>query len=611
MTDGLTITNLTQQVQSLIDRSKQQADSLSAWLGGSANGGPNNDGRYPLKDLAGRETLVPSPAMFNDMVSGPAAQADVAKVSAELARDDAIHAASRSDAQRILSEAARGAAVDARNLAQEHRNHAGTHEANARYWAELAQGSGQGSADDRAVVEQLASETADNAALAAQDAQDAAASAALAATFDPALFDRKADLLSADRITGVLPVDRIPVLPSQRQFASSGGLANLTTAQQAEIGQGSIVTTTDGFRYVYSGEGSKTLATSYVVLADTTPEWSSISGKPSTFTPAAHTQDWSTISGKPALMIAGDTVTIPHGSYGSGGFFLGNGDAASYTTHNFIMKGWWGMGLADYNGVVRGFYDFRAGRWDTKGGYRVDGRDVFHPGNLTPLDLNNGGVVKGLTQFKNNGNPTVASSGLRNLEVLSEDGGSAVMSFHRAGQQAVYFGLDIDNELKVGSWSYGPSSYRLWTAKNFNPHTKMDNLHSAWIGSSEGAARFFFGVNGRTYIRGEGVELRTKGDQTIAWFEDNKNVQIYGNVYINDNWLRIRGNTGVVWENHGGGWQMTDSTWLRSFNNKHVYTAGQMRADSGFYIGDARQPIFTISQAAPSGGADGDVHIVW
>lgn len=505
MTDGLTITNLTQQVQSLIDRSKQQADSLSAWLGGSANGGPNNDGRYPLKDLAGRETLVPSPAMFNDMVSGPAAQADVAKVSAELARDDAIHAASRSDAQRILSEAARGAAVDARNLAQEHRNHAGTHEANARYWAELAQGSGQGSADDRAVVEQLASETADNAALAAQDAQDAAASAALAATFDPALFDRKADLLSADRITGVLPVDRIPVLPSQRQFASSGGLANLTTAQQAEIGQGSIVTTTDGFRYVYSGEGSKTLATSYVILADTTPEWTSISGRPSEFTPAAHTQDWSTITGKPttfapaahtqdwstvtgkpttfapaghtqdwstitgrpALMIAGDTVTIPHGSYGSGGFFLGNGDAASYTTHNFIMKGWWGMGMSDYSGVVRGFYDFRAGRWDTKGGYRVDGRDVFHPGNLTPLDLNNGGVVKGLTQFRNNGNPTVASSGLRNLEVLSEDGGAAVMSFHRAGSHAFYFGLDTDNELKFGGWSQGANAYRLWTSKNF------------------------------------------------------------------------------------------------------------------------------------------------
>lgn len=82
--------------------------------------------------------------------------------------------------------------------------------------------------------------------------------------------------------TGVLDIARIPVLPSQKQIVSSGDLTALTTAQQGQIGQGTIVTTTDGNRYVYSGTGSKTDAASYVILADITPDWSAISNKPTT-----------------------------------------------------------------------------------------------------------------------------------------------------------------------------------------------------------------------------------------------------------------------------------------------------------------------------------------
>lgn len=281
---GLTNSVLAQQVQALLDTQKLQADYLTAWLGGSADGGPNLDGRYPFVDLSGREILVPSPATFNDMVSGPAALADVAKVAAELARDLAQGHADRADAQRALSEAARGAAIDARNLAQEHRSHAGTHEANARYWAELAQGSGQGSADDRAVVEQLAAETADNAASASQDASDAAASAALAATFDPALYDLKSDGLNSARLFGMIDPARIPVLLSQYPVMSAGGLADLTTAQQQGIGPGTIVATTDGKRWAYKGDGgSKTAASGYIEQGDVTPIWDAIADKPLNF----------------------------------------------------------------------------------------------------------------------------------------------------------------------------------------------------------------------------------------------------------------------------------------------------------------------------------------
>jgi hypothetical protein len=92
---------------------------------------------------------------------------------------------------------------------------------------------------------------------------------------------RTDSLLDATKVSGTLDIACIPILPSQRQIASPGALTDLTTEQQAQIGQGTVVTTTDGLRWVYSGgTGDKTLEASYVKLADITPDWTTISGKP-------------------------------------------------------------------------------------------------------------------------------------------------------------------------------------------------------------------------------------------------------------------------------------------------------------------------------------------
>ncbi|ADG70072.1 hypothetical protein Plim_4265 (plasmid) [Planctopirus limnophila DSM 3776] len=95
-----------------------------------------------------------------------------------------------------------------------------------------------------------------------------------------------ADLIALDaaKLTGTIDPARLPVLPSSVQIVSSGGIADLTSPQQAEIGDGSIVTTTDGRRWVYTGSGSKTSEASYIELADLTPEWSVIANKPAILT---------------------------------------------------------------------------------------------------------------------------------------------------------------------------------------------------------------------------------------------------------------------------------------------------------------------------------------
>ena len=73
-----------------------------------------------------------------------------------------------------------------------------------------------------------------------------------------------------------------PLTPSAAQAAivSSGTLADLTAPQQALVQEGSFVTTSDGKRWQYKGGGSKTLAGSYILISDESPEWAAIENKP-------------------------------------------------------------------------------------------------------------------------------------------------------------------------------------------------------------------------------------------------------------------------------------------------------------------------------------------
>ncbi|WP_210209327.1 hypothetical protein [Fulvimarina endophytica] len=82
------------------------------------------------------------------------------------------------------------------------------------------------------------------------------------------------------------------------------------------------------------------------------------------------------------LSVPGLKITNPYGS--TNGLFSGNGDFASYSVFNMKLSGWWGMGMETYDGSINGFYDFRAGRWDTKAAPRVNGVDVWYPGNGGP-----------------------------------------------------------------------------------------------------------------------------------------------------------------------------------------------------------------------------------
>ena len=59
-----------------------------------------------------------------------------------------------------------------------------------------------------------------------------------------------------------------------------------------------------------------------------------------------------------------------------------------------------------------------------------------------------------------------------------------------------------------------------------------------------------------------------------------------GDIYIEGGWLKVSGSNGILFQSFGGGFYMTDATWIRTYGNKNFYhNSGIMRTDGIFQVG--------------------------
>lgn len=73
-------------------------------------------------------------------------------------------------------------------------------------------------------------------------------------------------------------------------------------------------------------------------------------------------------------------------------------------------------------------------------------------------------------------------------------------------------------------------------------------------------------------------------------------LQIEGDAYVNGGWLRVDGNKGLYFEDYGGGWYMSDATWIRSYGNKNIYhNTGIMRTDGTFRVGSGGSTFYAVN----------------
>lgn len=89
--------------------------------------------------------------------------------------------------------------------------------------------------------------------------------------------------------------------------------------------------------------------------------------------------------------------------------------------------------------------------------------------------------------------------------------------------------------------------------------------------------------------------LQLKDDGSLC-YSDSKIALDYGTIQrlTATYWFYSRGETGWYNETYGGGWYMQDSTWLRSYNNKAIFTAGVIRGDGGFTVNKSDEMDITM-----------------
>ena len=93
------------------------------------------------------------------------------------------------------------------------------------------------------------------------------------------------------------------------------------------------------------------------------------------------------------------------------------------------------------------------------------------------------------------------------------------------------------------------------------------------------------------------------------WESSYKNININGvdfrsSTVYSANWFRSIGNTGWINETRGGGWWMTDDTWIRSFGGKNIYhDVGIMRTDGTLQVG-GNGTYFNANSAGASFGVN-------
>lgn len=143
---------------------------------------------------------------------------------------------------------------------------------------------------------------------------------------------------------------------------------------------------------------------------------------------------------------------------------------------------------------------------------------------------------------------------------------------------------------------------------------KIGSQNSSYVHFTTNPARTLYFANS-LHISGDVVPYTNEGHalgNSGHWWGG-----IYGKEVYVSSWVRFTGASGVYWTAYSGGWHMTDSTWLRAYGNKQIYTgsvssdaihtAGGMNASGRIYAGSYMQAMggLNIAGILNSTGADG------
>jgi hypothetical protein len=219
-------------------------------------------------------------------------------------------------------------------------------------------------------------------------------------------------------------------------------------------------------------------------------------------------------------------------------------------------------------------------------------------------------VSSGGWNFSSNGGVGIASQGGK-LTAYGAAGAAGVMSFWRDGVAAVNFGLDTDNVVRLGGWTDGLNNYR-WQSNPAGdffvkgviyPSNQATNYLRSCT-SSYGSLEMVGSNTG--YV---GLSFNTSAANTVAsMFDASGN----GGDYDYATGWHFYWNRGLACLAIGGASAVSG---YKLAVNGHAYVAGQLAATGLLYGNNSGKGFgaitITTSTSAPTGGSDGDFHMIY
>lgn len=408
---------LAQQITDLVGYWREREAQFKAWLGGTATGGPNNDGRYPLSDAEGVESLVDCPAKLAATVGGPAALSEAAKVAALAAATQATNAASQAAADKNTTNSNVLAITDLKNLVLAYRDRV----LQAESYVEA----------DRAAVEadRIATQSASSSAT--QAALDADADRIAA---DTARVDAQTARNQAQTALAACQAIQAAINPSAYAPAShTHTIANVTGLQTALDGKSNT-----GHTHVINDvTGLQTALDAKLNTSGFT--WTALSGKPTTFTPSVHSHVINDVTG---LQAALDAKLNTSGFTWSA--LSGKPTTFSPSSHSHLIS------------EVTGLQAALDSKMNTSGGTFSSFVQVSGSGNIV----------------------TVTTDG--SIE-LFRNGGGAYIDFKDLVNEDYDIRLQASgNVLAIDASSVSIGGGTVWHSTNFNPGSKLDISAFTW-----------------------------------------------------------------------------------------------------------------------------------
>jgi hypothetical protein len=172
-------------------------------------------------------------------------------------------------------------------------------------------------------------------------------------------------------------------------------------------------------------------------------------------------------------------------------------------------------------------------------------------------------------------------------------------------QNASYTG----NYLYIGGWSASNSS-GISRIRNSNANLHIDcgsnghlylNHYSGGTTYIRGSVAWHAGNDGSgsgldaDLLDGYHLTSQDRNNQANRVVRTQANGRIYGGQFYANDWFRPEGTSGLYFQSYGGGWHMTDTSWIRAYNGKAIYATNTIATTANIcaYYSDERLKTIT------------------